>query len=119
MTSAHTAKPRMPFAPFATPSQTTPATAQPMLNVPNNKTTFSLPRIASLNFSTKGIRVCWLSFQKFAMCVRARNVAAAFARAAPMSILGVWKTGIAMRAVDVRKLTSSYRKVSLRKNLGL
>ena len=84
ITKAHTANPRIPFPPLATPSQTTPAAAQPMLNVPNSSTTFSLPRIASLNFSTNGIRVCCESFQKLAMCVRERNVAPAFRRAALM-----------------------------------
>lgn len=52
-------------------AHTQPAAPQLKLSVSRMRTTFSLPLIASLNFSTNGIFVCLLSFQKSAMCVRA------------------------------------------------
>jgi hypothetical protein len=49
------------------------------------------------------MRVCCVSFQKFAMCVRERNVAPAFKIAAPTRYMGVWRAGTKTKVVDVRK----------------
>ena len=106
-TNPQTPRPSIPDPPLAIPVHTPPATAHAKLNVPSSSTTSSLPRIASLNFSTNGILVWFLSFQKFAICTRERYAAAAFATPAQMSNFVVARLGIMTRAVDVRKLSSS------------
>jgi hypothetical protein len=57
----------------------TPAIAQSGYKAPNKLTTCSLPRTASLNFCTKGTRVCSFSFQNAAMWRCAKNNIAALA----------------------------------------
>jgi hypothetical protein len=65
-----------------------PVTAHAAVNKPSIDTTCSLPLTASLNFCTKGTRVCSFSFQKFAMCWRAKNSIAVFAAAAEIRMVG-------------------------------
>jgi len=98
----------LPIAP-----QPSPATPHAALSAPSIRTTCSLPLTASLNFCTKGTRVCTDSFQKFAMCVRANNSMTVFAALAVMRMFGFEPCDVERSTTGVRKDMSSLSRLDL------
>jgi hypothetical protein len=84
-----------------------PLTTQLAHSAPRILTTVSLPLTASLNFCTKGTRVWFFSFQKFAMWLRAKKSMAALATLQLNNAVGELPYDVVASTMGVRKETNN------------